>query len=857
MEGSTKLRARRKPTLTQSGWCAALLFVASLPGCGGLVGSGPPQPPPANVTISVTPASAPVPLGESQPFAAAVEGAQNTAVTWSVNGIPGGNPSVGSIDANGVYTAPGILPAPASVSVSAASAVNSSKISIALVSLTGDISISLSPGSAAVELGATRAFAAAVNSDFRPNRGVAWSVTGIGCAGIACGMVDASGNYTAPQILPTPPAVSLTAASVADPSKSATAPITITSSFSLSVTGPPSVTAGTSAAFSATLTLPINSNPSRVISWSVSGAGCSGGTCGTISPDGIFTAPALPPSPATVQILATPLADPGKAGSISVSIASRVNVSVSPSSATLALGAVQTFQANVTGADDPSVTWYVNGIVGGNSVAGTIQNSQSDPDHTTYASPQTMPAGAAVIVRARSNADPTVIASATISFTAAAYVTLSPASATVALGERQSFTAAVNNTSNQAVAWLVNSIPGGNSAAGQICAAGSNPCQPQANSNGGSVDYVAPLGVPSPNPVTITAISRVSNSPSASAEVTILPHIVVSVQPGNVSIAGTGQQRFTAIVTGTENQQVIWTVAGAACSDPTACGAVDSTGLYTAPPSPPSPDAINVVATSLEDTGQSGSAALTITSGPAIFSLSPTSAYAGSAGGFTLLISGNNFLPSEPGPGSTILVAGSAHASSCALPTQCVTSLSAADLQSAANLSVQLQNPDGSLSNSEMFVVLAPGSGVGTIALTPSAPASPGNDIVVVDLSTNGGSGAPGNVSLNIAAIGAYVVATSSCALGGSPVVVQRPASGIASADLCVFSVSALDPFFLYTISGPPTPDITVTAREPLGLGILHLTLQVPATAAPGPRTLFVENPAGDMATGSGAIEVQ
>jgi hypothetical protein len=112
-------------------------------------------------------------------------------------------------------------------------------------------------------------------------------------------------------------------------------------------------------------------------------------------------------------------------------------------------------------------------------------------------------------------------------------------------------------------------------------------------------------------------------------------------------------------------------------------------------------------------------------------------------------------------------------------------------------------------------------------------------------------------VSLNIAAIGPYSAATSSCVLGGTPVIIQRPATGVGTADLCVFSISSLDPSFTYTVSGPPTPDITVSNREPLGLGILHLTLQVPATAAAGPRTLFVSNPEGDKAAGTGAIEVQ
>ena len=87
--------------------------------------------------------------------------------------------------------------------------------------------------------------------------------------------------------------------------------------------------------------------------------------------------------------------------------------------------------------------------------------------------------------------------------------------------------------------------------------------------------------------------------------------------------------------------------------------------------------------------------------------------------------------------------------------------------------------------------------------------------------------------------------------------IVLRPASGTTTADLCVFSVSGLDPSFTYTISGPPVPDIAIANREPLGLGILHLTLLVPATSATGPRTLFVENPSKDKAAGTGAIEVR
>ena len=41
------------------------------------------------------------------------------------------------------------------------------------------------------------------------------------------------------------------------------------------------------------------------VTWSVSGAGCSGAACGTISGGGLYTAPMTVPSPATLNVTAT------------------------------------------------------------------------------------------------------------------------------------------------------------------------------------------------------------------------------------------------------------------------------------------------------------------------------------------------------------------------------------------------------------------------------------------------------------------------------------------------------------------------------------------------------------------------
>ena len=127
----------------------------------------------------------------------------------------------------------------------------------------------------------------------------------------------------------------------------------------------------------------------------------------------------------------------------------------------------------------------------------------------------------------------------------------------------------------------------------------------------------------------------------------------------------------------------------------------------------------------------------------------------------------------------------------------------------------------------------------------------------VVDLSTNGSSSPSQDASLNVVAVGPYVPATGSCTLGGGPVMLVRPSSGTATLDVCAFSVSGLDPSLTYTLTGPSPADITIVAKAPLGLGIVQLTLQVPSTALPGPRTLFVQNANLDVTAATGGIEVQ
>ena len=86
------------------------------------------------------------------------------------------------------------------------------------------VQVSLTPQSGQVALLGQIQFSATVSGS---TAGVSWSVSGAAGGGATVGVIDASGLYTAPTILPSPNTVTVTATSVADTTKSATASVTI------------------------------------------------------------------------------------------------------------------------------------------------------------------------------------------------------------------------------------------------------------------------------------------------------------------------------------------------------------------------------------------------------------------------------------------------------------------------------------------------------------------------------------------------------------------------------------------------------------------------------------------------------
>lgn len=61
-------------------------------------------------SVNVTPASATLPGLTTQQFAATANDGSRPTLNWSVNGIAGGNSTLGTISATGLYTAPEFPP---------------------------------------------------------------------------------------------------------------------------------------------------------------------------------------------------------------------------------------------------------------------------------------------------------------------------------------------------------------------------------------------------------------------------------------------------------------------------------------------------------------------------------------------------------------------------------------------------------------------------------------------------------------------------------------------------------------------------------------------------------------------------
>jgi len=130
---------------------------------------------------------------------------------------------------------------------------------------------------------------------------------------------------------------------------------------------------------------------------------------GTITQDGLYTAPTTIPQNNPFVIMASSQVDYQAFGLSYVSIDSGIRVQMNPTSATIAAEETYSLTATVTGTTNTGLTWSVNNVAGGDSTNGTI--TPTGPQTALYQAP-TSPITATVT--ATSTADPSKSANASI-----------------------------------------------------------------------------------------------------------------------------------------------------------------------------------------------------------------------------------------------------------------------------------------------------------------------------------------------------------------------------------------------------------------------------------------------------------
>src|SRR5260370_22942150 len=443
--------------------------------------------------------------GASSIFSATVSGAADKSATFAIG------TGCGSVTASrGAYVAPTHWAT--ACTLTATSVADNTKTSTASVSV-NPVSVALSPATAAVAPNQTSGFVATVTGTV--NKAVTYGVLNGGVGGT----INSLGIYYAPGMTGSDTMIAISAANA---TKSATASASVTTTVTVSVLpSTATLNQGQSQSFSASVTGNANGN----VNWSVLG----GTTNGTITPNGIYTAPN---SNGAYTVIATSVADGSKTGSASVTVTSapQVAVSISPPSVTVAAGQSQHFAATVSGNADQSVTYSVLEAAGG-----VVDGAGN------YAAP--LGSGIYHLV-ATSNADTSKTATATVTVTNGPPVTIaiSPSSVTLPPSGAKAFTATVTGSTNTDA---VSSTP----SCGTVDTAGN---------------YTAPATAPSS--CTLTVTSAADSTKSATATVTVSSTVAVNVNPSPTTVTLGGTAQFVASVTGAGNTLVDWSVIRAAAT---------------------------------------------------------------------------------------------------------------------------------------------------------------------------------------------------------------------------------------------------------------------------------------------------
>jgi hypothetical protein len=188
-------------------------------------------------------------------------------------------------------------------------------------------------------------------------------------------------------------------------------------------------------------------------------------------------------------------------------------------------------------------------------------------------------------------------------------VTITPTTITVPLNTTTQFTAVVklsdsSTSTTTTVTWEVNGIANGNLATvGSIVPSTDNQLLGVYTAPG-SVPTTATPGVTQVGQVSITAVATQTTTGTTTTSPTVTSNTAIvtvgagsglTVTPTSVTVPAGGVHQFSALLNGLTDSNATWTVTPP--TDTAIYGSIDSSGVYTAPLSPPPGGTITVTAT--------------------------------------------------------------------------------------------------------------------------------------------------------------------------------------------------------------------------------------------------------------------
>jgi len=470
---------------------------AVIPGSGGSQG----------YLVIVTPGTATLPGLTTQQFSAKANDGSRPTLAWYVNGLPGGDATVGTISPTGLYTAPEFPPTVNNVTISATDTVDASKTGSSAVTLDNPIPMLNAVNPNVIPIGPFSLSLTGLH--FAPGATAYLNNVALTTTVVSSTQITATGTATDAEV----GTVNITVLNPTPGTNKSAAVSAQVKGIIVQVTPATGLLrAGTQQVFTAAVTGSTNT----AVTWSVNGVAGGNSTVGTIVGNGNYLAPTNIPNPNAVTVTATSVADTNASGNAAITLGNPVPVL----STVLPTEVIVNIPFNLT-------------LTGSNFMNGSVVNFGTQQLTTTFISSSQLTAtGTATAAQIGNvaitvtNPNPGSATSAPIMAQVVAssniVVTVAPKSVTLGAGNMTQFQATVTGNTDMEVTWAVNNIPYGNDTVGNI---------------DGNGNYTAPVNIVGLGSVTITATSVVDTSKFGSATVTLSNPVptLTAITPGTLA----------------------------------------------------------------------------------------------------------------------------------------------------------------------------------------------------------------------------------------------------------------------------------------------------------------------------------